>query len=121
MKVNSRSHPLFDESIPLVKNLKEGDRVNFDMSASSEYSSNIIVVSALHLPKNAVFDSDTGAFKWTAVKGEDYLSVQAHDKTYNLKTNHDITFIVSGTGSNNRLHQMNFLVLFVGLIVLLCQ
>jgi hypothetical protein len=121
VKVNSRSHPFFDQSIPLVMNLKEGEPVKLVMSASSEYLSNIVVVSALHVPRNAVFNNSTGAFKWTAVKGEDYLSIQAHDKTYNLKTNHDITLIVSGTGSNNRVNGINFLVLFIGFTVLLCQ
>jgi hypothetical protein len=121
VKVNSRSHPFFDQSIPLVMNLKEGEPVKLVMSASSEYLSNIVVVSALHVPRNAVFDNSTGAFKWTAVKGEDYLSIQAHDKTYNLKTNHDITLIVSGTGSNNRVNGINILVLLIGFTVLLCQ
>src|SRR6185369_17258898 len=58
-KVNSRSHPLFNPSLPLHRDLKEGDRVHLIMSASNEYPMNIVVLSSLHLPRNGVFDNST--------------------------------------------------------------
>jgi hypothetical protein len=129
-KVNSRNYPWFQSSLPLRMDLEEGNQVVLNMSASSEYLLNILVMSALHLPQNAVFNNYTGVFTWIAAKGEDYVSIQADDITYNLKSTHDITFNVKaankpivdpGNGSNNQFNEASFLVLLAGLVVILWQ
>ena len=50
-------------------------------------------------------------FNNQSLLGEDYLSIQAHDKIYNLITKHDITFSVTASSSGIRLNGMSFLVL----------
>ena len=50
IKVHQRSVPLFDPNLPLVMTPKLGEQIRWNMTASSEYVSNSIRVSVLHLP-----------------------------------------------------------------------
>jgi hypothetical protein len=127
---NQRNPPSFNISLPISMNLKHGDHVQINMSASSEYPLNIVKISALHLPQNAKFDMNTYIFNWVAIKGQDYISIQADDITYNLKSKHDISFNVKDTGipiidpgnsSNSRFNGINYLILILAMIILLLQ
>jgi hypothetical protein len=130
IRENQRNPPLFNLSLPLTMNQTHGDPVNLVISASSEYPSHIVELFALHQPTTATFDRNTSIFKWTAVEGEHYLSVEARDTTYNLTSKHDIIFYVKGinkpiivpnNGGNGQFHQANFIISMLGIIVLFCQ
>ncbi|UJR24531.1 hypothetical protein I4U23_005906 [Adineta vaga] len=95
MKAPSSIYPVFHSSLPLIMNLNEGDSVKFNVSVSSDNPTHSITLSTIHLPRKATFIVSTHTFIWTAIKGDDYLSIQAHDQTNNLTTKHDITFHVT--------------------------
>jgi hypothetical protein len=127
---NQKNPPLFNLSLPLSMNKTHGDPVNLVISASSEYSSHVVELSALHLPKNSTFDRNTGIFKWTAVEGEHYISIEARDTTYNLTSKHDIIFYVKAVGKpiidpnnggNGQFQQASFIISIFGILVLFCQ
>jgi hypothetical protein len=130
IRENQKNPPSFDSSLPLSMNLKHGDPVSLSISASSEYLSHIVELSELHRPENAIFERNTGIFNWTAIAGEHYLSIEARDTTYNLKSKHDIKFNVNGTGKpiispgngcNSQLNEATFIVLILAMIVRFCQ
>lgn len=87
--------PLFNASLPIEMSLNENNSVNIIITASSEYPSHAVQLSALHLPTNATFNNVTGSFKWKVIKGEHYVSIKARDTTNNLISKHDITFFVN--------------------------
>ncbi|CAF5015570.1 unnamed protein product, partial [Rotaria sp. Silwood1] len=128
IRMHQRNPPSFRSSLPLTMNLTHGAHVYLNVSATSEYSSHVVELFELHRPEHAIFNRNTGIFQWTAIKGEHYLSIEALDKTYNLKSKHDITFAVKviddentaapGKGNNNHVNEANFIILIIGLNVL---
>ena len=121
---NQRNPPSFQSSLPLAMNLTVGAQVYLNMSASSEYPSHIVGLVELHRPENATFDQHTGIFQWTAIKGEHYVSIEAHDRTFNLTSKHDIVFNVTtgktifapGNSSINQINEVSITILIFGLI-----
>jgi hypothetical protein len=119
--------PLFDPSLPIWIDVKHGEPLNLKISTISEYPSHVIQLSALHLPPNSTFNESTGMFKWIAVKGEDYLRIEAHDINTSLKSQHDIVFNVNTTdqpivspvnGLNSPFDGINYSILIFSMIVL---
>ena len=95
LRMNNRNVPLFNTSLPLKMLLNASNLVLLKISASSEDEGHTVQLSALHLPKNGVFNPSNGVFNWTALEGEDYLRIQARDTTNNLTSKHDIAFRVT--------------------------
>ncbi|CAF1158061.1 unnamed protein product [Rotaria sordida] len=128
IRMHQRNPPSFRSSLPLTMSLTHGAHVYLNVSATSEYPSHVVKLFELHRPEHATFNYNTGIFQWTAIKGEHYLSVEALDETYNLKSKHDITFYVKviddgitaapGKGSNNQVNEVNFIILIIGLNVI---
>ena len=120
---NQRNGPLFDSSLPLKIVLNASDSILLRISASSEDNGHSVQLSALHLPKNAVFNTSTGFFQWKAVQGEDYFSAEARDTTNNLTSKHDINFQVAATSEgviSVRATGAGFHLSMVGLFMLAC-
>ena len=126
IRQNQRKPPLFDLNLPISMNIKYDQLINVTISASSAYPSHVVKLYGLHLPKNSIFNNSTGIFTWKAILGEHYLSIEAHDIDYNLKSKHDIQFYVNRTNSlppnpdhnsNNRVYPMNYVVLVLGIIL----
>ncbi|CAF3445492.1 unnamed protein product, partial [Rotaria sp. Silwood2] len=123
IRMNQRNPPSFNSLLPLTMNLIHGEQVYLNVSATSEYLVHVVALTDLHRPENATFNQNTGIFQWTAIKGEHYLSVEALDKIYNLKSKHDIIFYVkvsddettvaSGNGNNNQVNEVNFIILII--------
>ncbi|CAF3739978.1 unnamed protein product [Rotaria sp. Silwood1] len=99
IKVDQRNPPLFDISLPVYMEAKHGDQIHLEINASSEYPSNVIVLSAVHLPKDATFNVLTSEFEWTAIEGDNYVRIRALDTTYNLMATHEIAFRVKPVNS----------------------
>ncbi|CAF1556505.1 unnamed protein product [Rotaria sp. Silwood1] len=143
IRKNQRNPPLFKSSLPLSMNLIHGNKINLNISATSEYPSNVVQLFELHRPANATFNQYTGIFQWTAIKGEEYLSIEARDITYNLRSRHDIAFYVkandvtttttartttarttitarttTSSASNHLVKETNVIITILGLIVL---
>jgi hypothetical protein len=104
--------------------------MSLTISATSEYSSHVIQLSALHQPKNSTFNQTTGIFNWIAVKGEEYLSIEARDINTTLRSRHDIVFYVNttdkpiinpGNGMNSPFDGINYSILIFVMIILFDQ
>ncbi|CAF3726113.1 unnamed protein product [Rotaria sordida] len=128
IRMHQRNPPSFRSSLPLTMTLTHGAHVYLNVSATSEYPSHVVKLFELHRPEHSTFNYNTGIFQWTPIKGEHYLSVEALDEIYNLKSKHDITFYVKviddgitaapGKGSNNQVNEVNFIILIIGLNVI---
>jgi hypothetical protein len=101
--------------------------MSLTISATSEYSSHVIQLSALHRPENSTFNQTTGIFNWIAVKGEEYLSIEARDINTTLRSQHDILFYVNttdkpiinpGNGMNSPFDGINYSILIFVMIIL---
>jgi hypothetical protein len=123
IKADQLNPPLFNISLPVFMQVKDGDRIHLKMDASSEYPSSVINLSPVHLPQGATFNTEAGIFNWTAVAGEDYVRIQALDTTYNLMSTHEIVFRVESVTKNgaNQFELQILLFLVNGLFVLLLK
>ena len=137
IRENQRNPPSFNASLPLSMNLNRRELVHLNMSASSEYPSHTIKLILLHLPQNATFNNVTGIFRWIAITGEHYLSIEARDTTYNLSSTRDIAFNVKDgnemttnpttsrrsttthrNSSHNHFSGINYLVFIIAIFIL---
>ena len=100
-KLNERSLPVFNPSLPLSLVLSAGQRVEGIIAATSAEKSNQVKLSALHLPTNATFNTTNGLFSWIPIQGKHYVSIQALDTTSNLTNKHDIAFDVKSNATNS--------------------
>jgi len=113
IKTNQRNPPQFDTSLPISMDVKTSDQIELKINVTSEYSSNVIELTALHLPIGGKFDSRTKTFSWKAGENDDYVRIQATDKTYNLTATHEILFKIIGNTSSALKHDFFFvMVLF---------
>ena len=92
---NQINLPSFNPSLPLSMDLKHGDPVHFIISATSDNPSHAVGLFVVNLPVNSTFNSTTGSFNWTAIKGEHYVSIEARDQVSNVTSKHDINFNVN--------------------------
>lgn len=116
-----KNPPSFNKSLPLRMNSTKNTIIELYITATTEYSSSKITFVALHLPQNGTFNSNTTLFRWKAIKGEHYVSIQANDITLNLSAKHDIVFVVSSSG-NNRIHfnRITYLLGYLTMIMYFC-
>lgn len=96
-----RNPPAFQLSLPLLMNFTDGEYVRLHITVTSEHLSHDIELFPLHLPKESTFNQNTNMFEWIAVEGEHYLSMEANDKKYNLKSKHDISFYVKSRSTSS--------------------
>jgi len=90
--------PLFSEKLPLQKKLVLGEEVKLNFSVAMEKRSNSVVLNALHLPQNGIFNNTNGLFIWKAIEGKHYVSIQAKDLVSSKTNKHEVFFDVKSDG-----------------------
>ncbi|CAF1120774.1 unnamed protein product [Adineta steineri] len=116
IKADQRNPPLFDITLPVHKEAKKGDKIQLKIVASSEYPSSVIQLSAIHLPRDAKFNVQTGMFEWTAIEGTEHVRIRAFDMTYNLTATHEIVFEVGRTNYSPTQFEVKILLFFTAFL-----